>query len=179
MLEFVEHDQQSNGLLRETSVPVTLATPDDLRIDLLAQSQLHDFWPLLKRGLTDILKKAHPCPDWIPEDVYAYLRNGQAAGYLAFHRGRYVAFVVCYLNPLPFSGKQEMIAWAGWGLPLKERYPNDDPDRVWALLWNVMREAGRRAGAIRLKTLSTRPGMKKQAAKVGLIPSFTTYECAL
>ncbi len=177
MLEFVE-SQQINGVLRE-EVPVTLAVPDDLRIDVLTQDQLHSFWPMLKRGLVDILKKAKPAPDWIPEDVYAYLRNGQAVGYLAFHRGRYVAFVVCYLNPLPFSGKKEMISWAGWGIPLRERYPNDDADRVWGLLFDVMRDAGRRAGAVRLATLSTRPGLGKQAAKVGLVPSFTRYECVL
>ena len=153
--------------------------PHTLRIDMLAPEQLHDFWPMLKRGLEGILKKASHSPDWQPEDVYAYLRCQKAVAYLAFYRGRYVAFTVCYLNPLPFSGRQELIVWCGWGIPMKERYPDDNQDLVWAALWEQMREAARRAGAVRIATLTTRPGYHKQASKVGLTASFTRYESAL
>lgn len=188
MLEFVEQQQPlANGAVHVTedgptvrqSDGLTVATPDDLRIDTLAPGQLHAFWPFLKRGLLDILRKLKVAPDWIPEDVYAFVRHGDAVAYLVFHHGRYVAFMVCYLNPLPFSGQKELIAWCGWAIPVKERYPNDDQDRVWRMMFDLMRDTGRRAGAIRLATLTTRPGMAKQAAKVGLIPSFTRYECTL
>src|SRR5262245_15423515 len=170
-----------NGVAHQAEVaaPVVVAAPAELRIDTLPPEHLHAAWPLLERGLSDIVRKAASPPDWKPMDVYAYLRMGQAVAYLAFYRGRYVAFAVCYVQTLPFSGRKEFIVWCGWGIPLRERTPEDDTDGVWQALWNHMREAGRRAGAVRLATLTTRPGYGRQAAKVGLTTSFTRYECVL
>jgi hypothetical protein len=38
--------------------------------------QLHQYWPRIVSGLVEIKAKRHPT--WIPEDIYAALKNGSA-----------------------------------------------------------------------------------------------------
>lgn len=69
--------------------------------------QLHDYWPVVVEGLAAIKAKRHPT--WIPEDVYAALKNGQAVLYMLSES----AF--CVLQKTFDHDGSRLFVWAMYG----------------------------------------------------------------
>lgn len=73
----------------------------------IAAAQLHDYWPKIFPGLIDI--KSRCSPTWLPEDIYAALRNGQAVLYMLSES----AF--CVLQPLMDHDGKRLFVWVMYG----------------------------------------------------------------
>lgn len=60
-------------------------------------SELHDIWPLIRRGLEIVAKKSEA--DWIPEDIYMALRQGKSTLHIDYNGDEYDGFVVITETP--------------------------------------------------------------------------------
>lgn len=79
-----------------------------MKFEFVPPAQLRPVWPTVRRELKNILKKSPE--DWIPEDVYADLREGRALLFQAKDDDRTVGGAV--LRPQGVT----LLAWAVWGV---------------------------------------------------------------
>lgn len=141
----------------------------------LKPDQLHQWWPLLKRGLDEIKRKIGP--DYIPEDIYAALRNGQTSCVIAQRSSRPLGFVVYYKQLRPFSARPELFIWAAWDLPYQLRQEGDDVDEMVARMWEYLTLVAKNAYGTDQIAWMTKPRRASAfARKFGWQPTFTLFQ---
>lgn len=105
----------------------------------LKQEQLHEFWPFLLRGLTDIKKSI--VPNWIPEDMYSALRERQVACLIGRIDDQLIGFIIYSRQLRSFNFKPELFIWCYWAIPLREWPAEADVlqlgQKAWAFLVEV------------------------------------------
>lgn len=85
----------------------------DGHLKYIPPTELHQYWELIKPGLIEIQKSSD---GWIPEDVYAALRNNQATLHLDFAE-EYGGFVVLQ-EQVNYDGKALHI-WCAFSRSIK------------------------------------------------------------
>lgn len=83
-----------------------------MKFEPIPPKALHSVWPKIRTGLERII--IHSSEGWIPEDIYAALRNGRASLYMAFDGERYVGFYVLEIIEAPHTGSQYLNVWAAF-----------------------------------------------------------------
>lgn len=94
--------------------------------------RLHDVWEWVRKGLEVTRRRSKS--QWLPEDVYAAIKNGQASLFLIEDRG----FIV--LQEVAGASGKELFVWVIWG-QLRD---------IEAELFAWLRECKRKAGAVRV-----------------------------
>jgi hypothetical protein len=168
-----------------------------LRILELNPAKLHFYFPFIRRGLEDILRKntprkmrvgpsheAVPLPDVLvntkvryrPEDVYAALAYNRATAYLVSRNRRLLGFFIVHPQPINFTDKTELFLWTAWALPIRERRPQDDfPDAIRRSIafLAALKEHGKHA---ELTMLTMRPGfLRREPYRQWFEPQFTSF----
>lgn len=113
----------------------------------VAPEALHDTWPWVRDGLLEVIKRGKE--RWIPEDVYAALRNATAHLYLVQRNAEEMGFLV--LQKLAGLDGTTLFVWAGWCEP---RAFIEARQEVLAALDDLARAVG----AKRIRHHSTRDG---------------------
>lgn len=75
-------------------------------------TKLHVWWPLVRTGLEEIVRRTSP--EWIPEDIYASLRQGEHTLLLGYEGELYIGFAIVGRRNSPFSGRPVMFVWAAY-----------------------------------------------------------------
>jgi hypothetical protein len=105
----------------------------------LKPEELHRFWPFLLRGMLDV--KHDMQPNWIPEDLYAALKQAQVNCVMARRDERMLGFLVYSKQQRIFNYEPELFVWCAWNIPMREWLPDDDMAavvaRVWAYIANI------------------------------------------
>lgn len=153
-----------------------------IHIAYVEPPHLHQTWPLLRIGLEDIIRKTQP--DWLPEDMYAQLAEQKASAYLVQYQDVTVGwFIICEMIR-PFNFKKDLLIWAGWSMPVRERQKRgvetqglalDIEQAVFTFCENLARQHQYAAVAF----LSPRAGMRKRAEQWGFRERSTRYEKAM
>jgi hypothetical protein len=160
-----------------------------LRIVELNPAKLHFYFPFIKRGLEDILRKntvprAAQLPEvlantkvrWRSEDVYAALAYKTATAYLVSRNRRLLGFFIVHPQPINFTDKTELFLWTAWALPIRERRPQDDfPDAIRRSITFLaaLKEQGKHA---ELTMLTMRPGfLRREPYRQWFEPQFTSF----
>lgn len=161
-----------------------------LRITALDPQKLHFYFPFIKRGLEDILRKNTPRKSrgslsevfantkvrWRPEDIYAALAYKTATAYLASRNRRLLGFFVVHPQPVAFTHKTELFLWTAWTLPLRERHPEDDFPDVIRQSVAFMARLKAEGGHAEMTMLSLRPGfMRREPYRTWFEPQFTSF----
>lgn len=151
----------------------------DISIDYVELTTLHDVWPLLRIGLEDIIKKTQP--DWIAEDVYANLRDNAASAYLVRYKGVIVGWFIVCTSLRPFNHKKDLLMWAGWSMPVKERQRRGVDTqglaiRIERAAFTFCESLAVQHGYHAVAFLSSRSGMRKRAEEWGYATRATRYE---
>ena len=118
-------------------------------------------WPWLRAGLLEVIERTSPT--WLPEDVYADLKAGQAS-VLTIDGER--GFVIVK-RLIDYDGPS-LFLWAMWG-----------PGELAPMYEGIMAELdelARAAGCRRIRMMSPRKGWQKVA---GWVERDTVYERAL
>jgi len=143
-------------------------------IDLyeMKQEELHHFWPFLQRGVNDIHHDLKP--NWLPEDIFAVLRNQQVSCVIARRGKRLLAFAIYSRQLRYFSFLPEIFIWVGWTIPMREWQPEDDMPTVAPTVVGYIVDQARKQGIDQV-TWITRPNRAKAfARKFGWKPAWTT-----
>lgn len=123
-------------------------------------------WERVRAGLLEV-KKATP-DDWLPEDIYMALRQGQAVLYVAEDGGAYLGFVV--LRLVQAFHASEMHIWCAHSAT---RRP------LMRLVLPQLQAIARQAGAARLTFSSARPEWAAAATRLGFKPAQVSYSLSL
>ena len=120
-------------------------------------------WDRVRAGLVEVKKAT--TDDWLPEDVYMAIRQGQAQLFMCEdEHGDYLGFVVLRLVHT-FHGA-EMLVWCAYAATprplLREFLPQ-------------IKELAGRAGAQRVSFSSARPEWATAARRLGFTPQQVTY----
>jgi hypothetical protein len=139
----------------------------------LRQEQLHEMWPFILRGLDYVKKKLKP--NWIPPDLYAFLRNGQLNCIIARRAERLLGFVIYGRQLRPFDFKPELFVWVAYELPMREWEPADEMPVTVQKIWQYLANLAKTQYQTDEITWLTRPGRAKAfARKFGWKPSWVT-----
>lgn len=136
--------------------------PAARELRLIAQDDLHAFWPLVKRGVETVAERGSD--GWLPEDVYVALRQGVSLLYVGFIDQYYVGFAV--LTPA--------VGWNGPLLHLWLVYSRGERDTLETFLPDLLAIAHER-GAKRITMSSPRKGWEKRALQLGFHPTLQHY----
>lgn len=146
----------------------------NLRVQAIASVDLHAWWPLIERGLTDIIKRNNP--DWICEDIYASVRTGSAFLAITFIDDFPVCFIIHHPTTTPFSNQRGLFVWIAWTRPLRERNPQHNyREAIDFTMQYVLKLAGD-LGVKRITAVSARKGYEKWAAKLGFRKTGSEFE---
>jgi hypothetical protein len=121
-------------------------------------------WDRVRAGLVEVKKAT--TDDWLPEDVYMALRQGQAVLYIGEGAGHeYLGFLVLRMVPT-FHGKRIDIwcAYSSTPMPLMRRF------------WPHIKAVARNAGADAIGFSSARDEWAVAAHRLGFVPQQVTYE---
>jgi len=135
-------------------------------------TELHRYWPFLRRGLENICEKIKPAPDWIPEDVYVGIRSELAVALIGSRGDRQLGFIVYHKLERPHSHLTDLFLWCWWAIPLRERIPTDNIPDCMLQGWQYLQSVKKAIGAHRIIGISSRPGVIK---KYGFKFLFYTY----
>lgn len=124
-------------------------------------------WERVRAGLVEVKKAT--TDDWLPEDVYMALRQGQASLYIGTGAGgEYLGFVVLRLVPTFHGSKVEIwCAHAATKAPLMRTFL----PHIQAVARNV--------GADRISFSSAREEWAAAARRLGFSPKQVSYELTL
>jgi len=136
--------------------------------------QLHDHWPFVRRGLEAIRKKTKP--EWLAEDIYSAIRQGNAMLLLAMCGPNPVGFTISYFTEVPFSNRKELFVWAAWTIPPRERLTGWPVQAAINDNFDTLVRLARAEGAFRLSCLSPRPGFGGWAKQFGFRHYLSSYE---
>ena len=126
---------------------------------LVDPNELHDVWPLVKKGLDRIIRKIRP--DWIAEDVYSALKAGTSGLHLGYEGDEYEGFVV--LTPSTDFDGRILFVWAA--------YSPRSADTI-EKYWPFIRDIATKSGSKKVRFASPREGFKKSS----FTPVTTIYE---
>jgi len=124
-------------------------------------------WDRVRAGLVEVKKATND--DWLPEDVYMSLRQGQSALYIGTGAvGEYLGFLVLRLVPTFHSAELEIwCAYAATKTPLMRRFlPH-------------IKAVAKKAGATGITFASARDEWAAGARLLGAVPTMTTYKLPL
>jgi hypothetical protein len=124
-------------------------------------------WELVRAGLLEVKKAT--TDDWLPEDVYMSIKQGQAALFVGEdEHGDYIGFVVLKLVNT-YHGKRLDI----WAAYCSGKQP------AMRIYLPKIKALALAAGAQSIGFSSARPEWQAAAARIGFKPVQTTYELAL
>ena len=141
-------------------------------IPVLPES-LHSFWPFIKTGLTDIHKIA-PC-DWLDEDIFSVIRTGNAECWIVERGRRRLGFFIAYIERRPYSGTPDYFIWIAWGLPLRDRKPEDRFAFALRSALKFVRDRAKQLNCEYVTAMSPRPGLMRYGFK----PHMTRFRMSL
>jgi hypothetical protein len=121
-------------------------------------------WERVRAGLVEVKKAT--TDDWLPEDVYMALRQGQAVLYIGSGDGsEYLGFVVLR-KVTTFHGARIEVwcAYSATSVPLMRRF------------WPHIKAVARNAGADAIGFSSARDEWAAAARRLGFVPQQVTYE---
>ena len=124
---------------------------------------LQGYWPIIKEGLEKVAKHGD---HWIPEDIYAVVKTGNANLHIGYSNG-YAGFII----------SQQVQAYDGPVLHIWAAYSEKEN-----LLESGMvhfREWAKNINARRITFDSPRKGWKKVGEKLGFKPATIKYELRL
>jgi hypothetical protein len=135
---------------------------------LLSPLDIPLWWSELEPGVKNVREKSSHTGSvtWKPEDVYAYLRVGQAWAYIALKDGKYAGFLIGgKARQDPFSSVKGMLIWIAWS---KTRGAMEG-------ILPIIEEWARDAGYTYMEMSSSRDGWVKRAPKIGFRMRERTY----
>lgn len=144
-----------------------------IQFEPLAPEHLHDHWPSLRYALEEVLRKAPS--DWIPSDVYAACRFGQAQAVMARRGEKLLGWFVWTRQQKPFSGRPQILLWAAWAIPPQSRNPGDYTEELLPRTIEWLRERAREQGVPEIVAISPRPGMRRLMPRLGFRETYVTY----
>ena len=124
-------------------------------------------WDRVRAGLVEVKKAT--TDDWLPEDVYMALRQGEAVLYVGSgDAGEYLGFLVLRLVATTHSTKMEIwCAYSATSTPAMRRFlPH-------------IQAVARNAGASGILFSSTRREWAAAARRLGFAPASVSYEINL
>jgi len=124
-------------------------------------------WDRVRAGLVEVKKAT--TDDWLPEDVYMALRQGQAVLYIGSgDAGEYLGFLVLRLAASFHATSMEVwCAYSATPLPLMRRF------------FPHIKAVAANAGAKAITFASARDEWAAAAKRLGFKPKETTYEFTL
>lgn len=124
-------------------------------------------WERVRAGLLEVKKAT--TDDWLPEDVYMALRQGQAVLYIGEGAAReYLGFLVLRMTPTFHDKKVEIwCAYSATSEPLMRRF------------WPHIKAVAKNAGAGLISFSSARDEWAAAARRLGFTPKQVTYEFSL
>lgn len=140
----------------------------------LKQEDLHHLWEIiLRRGVNDIKRTMKP--SWVPEDIYAALRNGQISCVAARRGDRFLGFLLYNKQFRLFNYAPELFVWCAWNLPVKEWLPEDEMPKVVGRVWEYIANVAKTQYGTNDITWVTRPSRAKAfTRKFGWQPTWVT-----
>jgi hypothetical protein len=139
----------------------------------LKPEQLHEYWPFLLRGVTDLKRTMKT--NWIPEDIYSALRTSQVNCVIPRRGDRLLGFLIYSKQLRIFNFLPEMFVWAAWNLPIREWQPDDDMAGTVAAVWNYIANIAKTSYGTNEISWVTRPSRAKAfARKFGWQPTWVT-----
>jgi len=124
-------------------------------------------WDRVRAGLVEVKKAT--TDDWLPEDVYMSIRQGESVLYIGSGAGgAYLGFLVLRLVTTDHSTKLEIwCAYSATRAPLMRR------------MFPHIKAVARNAGATAISFGSAREEWKAGAKRLGFKPTQTIYEYTL
>lgn len=86
--------------IRDSSYKLTGVQPQNL----------HEVWDMIVPGLQIVARRSRST--WRPEDIYHYLKGGNASLAIAMNGSLYGGFIVMTAHEDPFTGKRSAVIWA-------------------------------------------------------------------
>lgn len=126
--------------------------------------ELHDYWKLIKPGLKKVEKYGD---HWLPEDIYASLKAGQAHLHIGYVDADYVGFVIT----------QQVQAYDGPVLHIWGAY--SEGENLLGMGMGHFKEWAANMKARRITFDSPREGWKRVGAQLGFRPTLVKYELEL
>lgn len=139
----------------------------ELMLRVIEPKHLATEWERVRAGLVEVKKAT--TDDWLPEDVYMAIRQGQAVLYIGTgDAGEYLGFLVLRLLPTFHGSKLEIwCAYSATSAPLMRTFlPH-------------IRAVARNAGADRISFSSAREEWAAAARRLGFSPQQVSYELTL
>lgn len=127
-------------------------------VEQLRPETLHQNWPFIRRGATDIHRKVHHHTHWQVEDLYAALRYPDASHmnlWIVTRNQKALGWVCGELSRDRYGGL-EFFIWTAWDIPLRERTPEDDVPGARQQMDEYLRVWAKGQGCTRLTCLSSR-----------------------
>lgn len=123
-------------------------------------------WERVRPGLVEVKKAT--TDDWLPEDVYMCLKNGNAQLFIGEDAGEYLGFVVLRLMQTFHGSKVEIwCAHSATKTPLMRAY------------WPEIQAIARASGADKISFSSAREEWQVAAKRLGFTPKQISYEFSL
>lgn len=124
-------------------------------------------WERVRAGLVEVKKATND--DWLPEDVYMSLRQGNATLYVGVgEAGEYLGFLVMRLVPTFHSKKVEIwCAYSATREPLMRRF------------FPHIKAVARNVGATMISFASARDEWEAGARRLGFTPAQVSYQFTL
>lgn len=125
-----------------------------MEVRYIAPSDLRAWWPTIKPGLENILRKSRE--KWIPEDIYSDCMNNRATLWAGLENNHLVGFMV-----LENQG-ENLHVWSAWSL-----------EKDYDLLKNgleCIKSIARQNNNKNITFSSNRAGWNKRAAEIGFRP---------
>lgn len=135
---------------------------------LLSPLDIPLWWSEIEPGVKNVRDKSRHggAVTWKPEDVYAYLRVGQAWAYIALKDGKFAGFMLGgKARQDPFSQAKGMLIWIAWS---KTRGAMEG-------ILPIIEQWAREAGYTYLEMSSSRDGWERRAKQIGFRMRERTY----
>ena len=130
-------------------------------LEFVPPDDLQSCWSVVLPGLKLVHRKSKS--NWIPEDVYAQLKAGQATLHLAYVEQDYAGFVIVSVQP-HWDGKNFHL-WCGYSAGTHD---------VLEIFMPELERMARSIGAKRLTFWSPRK-WDRRISKFGYVPTQTEY----
>jgi hypothetical protein len=117
-----------------TPTPVELTPHFELR-EIMA-ADIDQWWPKLRPEIEAIIQRSPEVCDFMPEEVYVFLKRRVAFLHVGFLDGEYAGFGILRKEVMPFSREPYLSSWVGAGLK------GEAVDLYFAALDNIARACG-------------------------------------
>lgn len=136
--------------------------------------RLHDLWPFILNGLKDVQRRMQP--DWMPEDIYRHLADGNSRCIVAQRGTRRLGFVVYTLDATPYSKTKVLFLRAAWNLKLRDRQELDNLPEAVSAVWRMLETIAKTTlGAALISWWTTSSRARAYQRKYGWLPKHTSF----